>query len=71
MKLIRFPRGDDEVLLDPEKVSHISRETASGNMIRAHKGQVIVCVSFSGDEWLRFDGKDAKRVWDYFENFRR
>lgn len=66
MKLIRFPQCDSEILLDPEKVSHITREISSGNMIKAHKGEVVVYVMFGGIEYLRFTGKDAENVWSYF-----
>lgn len=64
MKLIRFPQGDNEVLIDPEKVSHIRKEIA------ADQQTGIVYVFLSGnEEWEKFIGKDAKNVWDYFTKY--
>lgn len=62
MKLVKFPQSDNEVLIDPEKVSHIRKETA------ADRQSCIVFVFFGRtDEWEKFVGKDAKRIWDYFK----
>jgi len=68
MKLVRFPQGDNEVLIDPEKVSHIEKRkrVSSGY----HPEDPIIYVLFGGaNEWVEFTGKDAEIVWHYFYNY--
>ncbi len=64
MKLVRFPQGKNEVLVDPEKVSFIKKDTKS------YRGDwqppIVYIISGTTNEWLEFYGKDAENVWDYF-----
>ncbi len=73
MKLVRFPNGDNEVLIDPEKVSHIKRERTPDyrrDFPGSPSPRIIVYVLFGGtNEWLEFTDKDAKNVWDYFLDY--
>ena len=65
MRFIRFPQGDGEVLIDPEKVSHIKKRKRPSNEYGLE--EPIVYVLFGGsNEWVEFNGKDAENVWDYF-----
>ena len=67
MKLIRFPNGDDEVLIDLENVSHIKNEIANKHYIEELIGKTMVSIVFKGiNENLVFFSKDAEKVWDYF-----
>jgi len=67
MKLVKFPQGDNEVLIDPEKVSHIKKEIAPEHYIDKLAGKIIVSVLFgAANIWVEFCGKDAEIVWDYF-----
>ena len=60
MRFVRFPQGDDEVLIDSEKISFVSKR-------KQHNGKTIIYVIFDGTpESLDFYGKDAEIVWDYF-----
>ena len=69
MKLIRFPNDDNEVLIDPEKVSRIERGIAAKNYIEKYAGKVMVTILFGVNERLEFFGKDAENVWDYFVRY--
>ena len=68
MRLVRFPQGDGEVLIDPEKVSHIKKRK---RLDCEHKlDEPIVYVLFDGsNEWVEFDGKDGDNVWNYFVEY--
>lgn len=67
MKLVRFSRHNDEVLINPEKVLYVEKEVVPEYHIKTLAGKTIVNILFSGvSEKLCFIGKDAEKIWDYF-----
>ena len=69
MKLVRFTNEDNEVLIDPEKVSCIEKEIAGKGYIEKYRGKVRVTILFGVNERLEFFGKDAENLWDYFAKY--